>query len=386
MSLVDRDHYFETRTDLVGRRKDGSQFDIEIQLSPMEINGAPVTILSIRDVTERRLEEATRARLAAIVQSSSTAISLLDLTGTIRSWNRGAEKLLGYSAEEAIGQHVSMLYPSERPNEFRINLERLGRDEPVEDFETVRLHKDGTRLDVALTMSLVTDDGGRATGLCAIYTDIRPRKGMEAVMADLLEKERQRVGRELHDTLGQQLTAVGMMVSSLKAQIRDTEQGKVVSRIEQTVADSKGQLRSLIAGVFPVAVDPERLPWALRDLAHETTRLYGLSCRLEAGEVDPVEDAFVATQLFLIAREAVHNAVHHAQAREIVVRLESEGGTRLTVTDDGKGMPDTVDETVSMGLRIMRYRSGLIGGCLTVESHPGSGTKLIVTHWPSRKP
>jgi len=263
---------------------------------------------------------------------------------------------------------VDFLLPSERQEEFRKNVERLSRDEIVEDFETVRLHRDGTRVDVAVTMSLVTDDTGRAPGVFAIYYDIRPRKGLDAQMADLLERERQRVGRELHDTLGQQLTAVGMLVSSLRSQRgRGEEGGAGLAQLERTVEETKGQLRSLIAGVFPVAVDPERLRWSLRDLAHETSRLYGLQCRLEEEGVVEVEDGFVATQLFLVAREAVHNAVRHAQPKTIVVRLHArDDETRLTVIDDGRGLPPTVDESATMGMRIMRYRSGLIGGRLTI--------------------
>jgi two-component system CheB/CheR fusion protein len=392
----DRAGYFEspfprpmgTGRELFGRRKDGSEIPIDVSLSTMEREGQPVAVAAIRDITERKLAEASRARLAAVVQSSSTAILVLDFDGTIRTWNAGAEKLFGHAPAEAIGRPVEMLLPAERASEFRDNVARLMRGEPVEDFETVLLHRNGTRVDVALTISAVTDAAGHSSGLCAIFTDIRPRKELEAQMAELLERERQRVGRELHDTLGQQLTAVGMLVSSLKSQAARGEEGSAsLVRLEQTVEESKVQLRSIIAGVFPVTVDPERLTWALRDLAHETTRLYGLTCSFEEEGPGPVaEDGFVATQLYLIAREAVHNAVRHAQARELAIRLETGAGTRLSVSDDGQGMPENVDRMATMGLRIMRYRSGVIGGRLRIEPRPGGGTVATVEHWPSAKP
>lgn len=382
--------YFETPParpmgagrELFGRRRDGSEFAIDVQLSPMEMNGEPVTVAAIRDVSERKLAEAMRNSLEAIVESTAAAILLIDLDGTIRRWNRAAEKLYGYAAPEAVGLHIDILLPPERKEEFRDELVRLGHDERVEGWETVRMHHDGTRIDVALTVSLVKDDTGRATGLCAIYYDIRPRKRLEQQMAELLEQERQRVGRELHDTLGQQLTGVGLLVTSLKAQLgQGSRHDAAVAHLEQAVDQSKAQLRSLIAGTFPVEVDAERLTWALRDLAHETSRRYGLNCRFEDGQAVPIEDSFVATQLFLIAREAVHNAVRHAQAKEIVILLEREGGARLSVRDDGRGMPATVDESATMGLRIMRYRSGLIGGRLHVESRPEGGTVLTMASW-----
>ena len=390
---VDRPGYFRQAfarpmgagLELYGRRKDGSEFSLDVQLSPMEMNDEPVVVAAIRDVTQLRLAEAMKGRLAAVVESNTTAIILLDPDGTVRNWNRGAQKLFGFTPKDVIGRSIgSFLLPPERQGEFRKNVERLSRDEVVEDFETVRLHRDGSRIDVAVTMSMVTDDSGRSPGVFAIYYDIRPRKEMDAQMADLLERERQRVGRELHDTLGQQLTAVGMLVSSLRSQGgHGEERAGALAQLERTVEESKGQLRSLIAGVFPVAVDPERLMWSLRDLAHATSRLYGLQCRIDEGDgAAEIEDGFVATQIFLIAREAVHNAVRHAQAKTIVIRLDGHNDeTRLTVIDDGRGLPPTVDETATMGLRIMRYRSGLVGGRLTIETPPGGGTAVTLVRW-----
>ena len=321
-----------------------------------------------------------RSALETIVHASAAAIILEDPDGRIVTWNPAAEKIFGYPEAEAIGRPISFMIPAERADEFRCNVGRLERGERVEDYETVRLHRDGTLVDVALTLSRVLDDTGRASGLCAIYYDIRPRKEMEQRMAELLERERQRVGRELHDTLGQQLTAVGMLVSSLKAQSsRGPERLDAIARLEQTVEESKGQLRSMMAGVFPVAVDQERLTWSLHDLAHETSRIYGQACRFEDGHAAQVEDGFVATQVFLIAREAVHNAVRHARAKEIVIRLDGEDALHLSVRDDGCGLPETLDDTSTMGMRIMRYRSGLIGGRLQVESGPGGGTRVTLT-------
>jgi PAS domain S-box-containing protein len=387
--VADRSRYFETpaarpmgaASELFGRRQDGSEFAIDVQLSPMEMNDEPVAVAAIRDVTERKLAEAMRTQFAAIVQSSGAGILLMDLDGTIRNWNPGAERLFGYTVADAIGRSVEILLPPERQEEFPNEVNRLLRNEPMEDFETVRLHRNGTRIDVALTVSLVRE-GTRPTGLCVIYTDIRPRKRLEQKVAELLEQEHQRVGRELHDTLGQQLTAVGMLVSSLKTQLGPRSgQSEAVSRLEQAVELSKVQLRSLIAGTFPVAVDAERLTWVLRDLAHETSRIYGVPCRFEGGEVT-LDDPFAATQLFLTAREAVHNAVRHAKAQEIVIRLEGDGRIGLSVHDNGRGIPSEVDESETMGLRIMRYRCGLIGARLLIEPNPAGGTVVTIALRP----
>src|SRR5262249_23479595 len=149
----------------------------------------------------------------------------------------------------------------------------------------------------------------------------------------------------------------------------------VVGNLESAVEQAREQTRSLIKGVFPVAVDAHGLRWALEELAGETSRRYGVKCRLEAKEETSLGDNFTAIQLLLIAREAVHNAVMHSGGNEIVIRLDgADEGLGLSVHDNGRGIPPDVRESASMGLRIMRFRSGLVGGRLIIESLKDGGT------------
>ena len=142
-------------------------------------------------ITERKRGEDALRRLAAIVDTSDDAVFSKALDGTILSWNAGAERIYGYLAGEIIGQRVSLLTPPDRPDEIPGILERLKRGEAIEHYETVRVRKDGKRIDVALTFSPIRDDGGHIIGASTIARDITERKEAEDERGQLLARERQ---------------------------------------------------------------------------------------------------------------------------------------------------------------------------------------------------
>ncbi len=171
-------------------------FDLTIEpLHDTEGNVVGITCASI-DITERKREQAAIARLAAIVESSNDAIVGKTLDGIILSWNPGAERLYGYAADEIIGQSVSSLYPPDRMDEFREVTEQLKRGHPIDQYDTVRVRKDGKRIDVSLSVSLVRDGMGRVIGASTIARDITERKRSE---------ELQRFRAEASDVLGSSL-------------------------------------------------------------------------------------------------------------------------------------------------------------------------------------
>src|SRR5262249_7669249 len=143
--------------ELYGRRRDGSECPVEIGLTPIDMAEGLFVLSAIVDITERKREEETRARLVAIVESSEDAILSKDLDGIILTWNRAAEKMYGYAAAEVVGQSILLLVPPERAGEVSAILEQLKRGERLENYETVRLRKDGTRIDVSLNISPMPD-------------------------------------------------------------------------------------------------------------------------------------------------------------------------------------------------------------------------------------
>jgi PAS domain S-box-containing protein len=170
--------------------RDGTELPIDDSGAPIKENNDAITgvVLVFRDVTQRRLSEAVSARLAAIIESSDDAIIGKDLHGIVTSWNEGAQRLFGYTAEEVIGRPLSLLVPHERADEETAILERLRKGERVDQFESVRITKAGAPVEVSLKISPIRDGSGRIVGASKIARDITERKRLEEERRRRLEE------------------------------------------------------------------------------------------------------------------------------------------------------------------------------------------------------
>jgi PAS domain S-box-containing protein len=175
------------RDALAAVRADGEEFQVEASISQYEIAGRRMFTIILRDITERKQAEEMRERLSLIVNSSDDAIISKTLDGIITAWNRGAEKVFGYAAEEIVGKPLLLLLPPERAEEESDILGSIARGESVEHFETVRIKKDGTAIDVSVTISPIRNGNGVIVGASKIARDITQRKQAEDA---LREKER----------------------------------------------------------------------------------------------------------------------------------------------------------------------------------------------------
>jgi PAS domain S-box-containing protein len=169
-------------------RADGEEFQIEASISQVEAAGRKMFTIILRDVTERKQAEEIRERLAAVVESSEDAIISKSLEGTISAWNRGAEKVFGYSASEIIGKPMLLLIPPERVDEEAEILSSIRRGDSVEHYETVRVRKDGTRIDVSATISPIRDLSGAIVGISKIARNITEHKHAERALRDSEER------------------------------------------------------------------------------------------------------------------------------------------------------------------------------------------------------
>ena len=193
--------------------------------------------------------------------------------------------------------------------------------------------------------------------------------------AALMLGEQERLGQELHDTLGPQLAAISMLAASLhdRLQARNADETGLAAKVLAVAEQAKTDVRALTKGLLPVDCDAEALMSALADLAEQTEETHGITCRFDCVERVNVRDNFTATRLYRIAREAVHNAVKHGHPRKIVLSLRCNGRLVLQVCDDGQGMNSGPLQSEGNGIRIMRHRCELIGGVFEIAAGGDGG-------------
>ena len=204
-----------------------------------EVRGAipPVIFLAIEDVTERELAETTSARLAAVVESSDDTIITKDLNGIIRTWNPGAERIFGYTRQEAIGRPITMLFPADRLSEEVRVLEHIRRGEHIEHYESVRRRKDGSLLNVSLTISPLADANGQIVGASKIARNITERKQTELA---LIKSEKLAVAGRLAAVLAHEINNPLQAVTNLMALLGQSP--KMDSRDQEFVRTAADEL------------------------------------------------------------------------------------------------------------------------------------------------
>jgi PAS domain S-box-containing protein len=366
------------------RHRDGSYRWIRSQGSLLrDERGEPARLIGVHvDITNSKKRELELRQLAAIVESSNDAIIGEDLDGVITSWNKSAERIYGYTAGQAVGSSVRMLVPRERADEVTAILERMRRGEMIEHLETLRVRNDGRQIYISLVVSPIQDLTGRIIGASAIARDITERKRLEAEVLQVSEREQQRIARDLHDGLGQLLSGTVHLSTALELELAEqalpeaAEALRITELLNRAVADARGLAR----GLFPVRPEANGLMVALRELADQTRELFGVVCSLQCRRPVLVENNVAATHLYRIAQEAVTNALKHGKARRIqIVLSESKGRTRLAVRDNGSGVVKDLCSGKGIGIRIMEYRAGMIGGTLAIQPQPKRGISVVCT-------
>lgn len=209
----------------------------------------------------------------------------------------------------------------------------------------------------------VQNERGEIYRVAGIAQDITQRRLLEQQVVEISNHERQRISRELHDSLGQQLTGLGYLAKSLTNRLSQTEspEAEKAELILDGIQESIAEVRNIVRGLTPVAIDSYGLKAALQDLAATTSRYSNIACELDYPDEVAIDDNAVATQLYRIAQEATNNAIKHAGASSISIRLRAnDGSICLEISDDGQKSSDC-DDGLGLGLHTMEYRSKLIG-------------------------
>ena len=370
--------------------------------------------------------------LAAIVDSSVDGIISKNLDGVITSWNKAAERLFGYSAEEAVGRHITLIIPSDRRPEEVMILERLKRGERVEHFETVRVRKDGGVLDISLTISPIKDSQGRVIGASKIARDITAQKRAEQTLreseqrllalADALEAqvrartmelerrnrevlhqsqklrelshrliriqddERRHIARELHDSAGQILAALGMNLATVvrNAKLNAPELARLAEESEQMVRELSQEIRTTSYLLHPPLLDEcglsESLLWYIRGLKERSGLEVTLAIPDDFGRLTPEMELVI----FRIVQECLTNVHRHSGSRVAAIEIKrGSGNITLSVQDEGSGIPsekllEIESQGGGVGIRGMRERVLQCGGEMVLQSG-ARGTKISVS-------
>ena len=394
-------------------------------------NVREMTLLVIEDITERKQTGLVSASLAAIVDSSDDAIVSKNLDGVITSWNAGAERLFGYTAKEAVGQPITMIIPADRRSEETIILARLRQGERIDHFDTVRLRKDGTKLEISLTISPVRDAAGKIIGASKIARDITGRKRAERelheseqrfrTLADALDtqvqfrtqelrrrnaeilqqsdqlrelsgrlmsaqdEERRRIARDLHDSAGQNLSVLAMTLARIEDEAkRDPAQlSQTVKEAREIIEGLSQEIRTTSYLLHPPMLDEFGLSSALGMYLEGLEKRSGLSIELNIPSDFGRLAADVELAIFRLVQECLTNIHRHSGSKTAVIRIRRESDKIYAeVQDQGKGMsPERFAEVqsqgagVGVGIRGMRERVRQAHGELTVDSN-ALGTRI----------
>ncbi len=213
-----------------------------------------------------------------------------------------------------------------------------------------------------------------------LQAEFRRRKLLERQLLEVSEKEQRRIGQELHDSLGQQLTGIAIMVKVLenKLQTPCPAQAAEANNIAQLVNQAIEQTRQLSRGLYPVALDEDGLMSALAGLAATTETIFRVGCTFRCPEPVQLHDVTIAGHLYRIAQEAVTNAVRHAEPQAIRIELiRQDNRVTLKIVNDGRDFPDTLPHRTGIGLQVMRHRAEMIDATLTVGRGPMGGAQVL---------
>ncbi|MCX5599759.1 PAS domain S-box protein [Streptomyces phaeochromogenes] len=354
--------------ELHGLRRDGTEFPVEISLSPLETADGLLVSAAVRDVSDRRRAEERINELAALVESSQDAILAKTLDGHITYWNAAAQRLYGYTRDEVMGRHVSLLAPSERRHEIDALMDQLRDGERVEHFETLRLTRSRDLLDVDITLWPTRSPDGTVIGACAIVRDISDRKRAEAELTELYEQQRHIALTLQRSLMGTPPAIPGLATAS---RYRPATQGAGVGGDWfDLVPLGAGRVGVLIGDVMGRGLEAAAVMGQLRSAAHALAKT-GMQPRqlmqaLETVVADlDVPDQLVTCCYLVIAADAGEVTICSAGHLPTLIATPGEGAQALSAPVNaplgvGGVLYEQTSAVIPAGATLVLYTDGLI--------------------------
>ncbi|SMO64784.1 hybrid sensor histidine kinase/response regulator [Fodinibius sediminis] len=285
-------------------------------------------------------------------------------------------ELLGYSHEELLEKTLYDIVAAEKDEIQKRIADVIDSGKRIHESQHITKEDEVIPLEISARSFSYN---GRPT-IISIGRDVRDRRKLEQEILNISEQERQRIGRDMHDGLGQMLTGIGLIAQSLsnKLESQGAEGAEKVQEIADLVKEADEYARALTQGLVPVNIESNGLDSALRELTRKLSKMYDIDIQYSNTPEAKVDDNASAVHLYRIAQEAINNAIKHGNASVVHVALNMEKDhIMLHIEDNGQGFPGPEEISDGMGVRIMNFRAQMIGGHLEIKSENGEGTEVF---------
>ena len=396
-----------SQTTLLGLRANGEEFPIEASISQHAEDGSILFTVILRDITERSRNEhllaRSEARLRSILDSAMEAIITVNQDQHIVLFNTAAEQVFGCAAREAIGAPLDWFIPQRFRAQHAAHLHNFGNAGPANRRMAAQrivtgLRRNGEEFPLEASISHITEGGNKF--YTVMLRDVTEREQAQAALmqsreelrlfgaaaSTAREQEKRRIARELHDELGQSLTALKMDLAWISERMPAPAEGAAdpftakIAAMNTMVAATVAASRRIAADLRPLMLDDLGLVPAVEWLVQGFRSRTGTACALDITTPDLELDEPYATAVFRILQESLTNVARHAQATAVHITVGKDAGhVRLVIDDNGCGFSSTDPrKSGSHGMMGLRERVSMLNGDLKIDSAPGAGTRIAV--------